>query len=165
MRKTGNPSSTGKAQAKGSSAIGALPLCLGLISAATLPTAQAESPSATSESRNYSIAAQPLYSALSALAEQSGVQFVYNSELVKGIDSQGVSGQYSLETALKRLLAGSGISYRFGAGNTVTLEKTTGLGAAIGRDDAGGDGARDGSLRCNRSLRQKLQRHQQLDSD
>lgn len=127
MRKTGNPSRTRTAQTKGSSIIGALPLCLGLISAATLPTAQAESPSATSESRTYNIAAQPLYSALSALAEQSGVQFVYNSELVKGIDSQGVSGQYSLEGALKRLLSGSGISYRFSSGNTVTLQNTAEL--------------------------------------
>lgn len=123
MRKTGNLSRTGKARTKGSSAIGALPLCLGLITAATLPTAQAESPSANSESRNYNIPAQPLYSALSALAEQSGVQFVYNSGLVKGLSSPGVNGQYSLENALNRLLAGSGISYQFNSANTVTLEK------------------------------------------
>ncbi|MBD9362195.1 TonB-dependent siderophore receptor [Methylomonas fluvii] len=127
MRITGNPRGTRKNRTKGSSAIGALPLCLGLITAATLPTVQAESPSANGESRNYNIAAQPLYSALSALAEQSGVQFVYNSELVKGIDSPGVIGNYSLEGALKRLLQGSQVSYQFNNGNTVTLHKSAAL--------------------------------------
>jgi iron complex outermembrane receptor protein len=100
---------------------------MGLMTIAAPLIAQADSPSANSESRNYNITAQPLYSALSALAEQSGVQFVYNSELVRGIESSGVSGQYSLETALKRVLTGSGISYRFNSGNTVTLHKSAAL--------------------------------------
>ncbi len=126
MRKPLSLSATGKTLVKNASVLGALPLCLGLISISAAFSSQAE-PVATSNSRNFNIPAQPLYAALSALAEQSGVQFVYNSELVKGIDSAGVSGQYSLEGALQRLLSGSGISYHFNSGNTVTLQKMAGV--------------------------------------
>ncbi|MDD1619975.1 MAG: TonB-dependent receptor [Methylococcaceae bacterium] len=124
MRNKGIPvSGTDKIRRNRSLGITALPLYLGLVALSVPLTGQAESPIVSSESRGFNIAPQPLYSALSALAEQSGVQFVYNSELVKGIDSPGVSGQYSLDGALKRLLAGSGIGYQFNSGNTVTLEK------------------------------------------
>ncbi len=127
MKKTGTPTRTDRTRARRSTIVGALPLCLGLITIAAPLPAQAENASTSADNRNYNIAPQPLYSALSALAEQSGVQFVYNSELVKGISSPGLSGQYSLEGALKRLLSGSEIAYRFNDGNTVTLQKTTGL--------------------------------------
>lgn len=104
-----------------------LPLCLGLVVIGTIPSIQAAevTPTIASQSKQHSIniRPQPLYSALSALAEQSGVQFVYNSEMVKGLNSPGVSGQLSAEAALKQLLAGSGIVYQFNSSNTVTLEK------------------------------------------
>jgi iron complex outermembrane receptor protein len=124
MRKTGIPvSGTDKTRLSRALGITALPLYLGLVVLSVPLSTQAESPTTGSDSRSFNIAPQPLYSALSALAEQSGVQFVYNSELVKELNSPGVSGEYSLEGALKRLLAGSGIAYRFNTGNTVTLEK------------------------------------------
>ena len=124
MRKKGNPViGTDKTQASRSRGIRTLSLCFSLAALALPLPGQADATAVNSETRNFSIAPQPLYSALSALAEQSGVQFVYNSELVKGLNSPGVSGQYSLEGALKRLLAGSGIAYHFNSGNTVTLEK------------------------------------------
>lgn len=74
------------------------------------------------ESRNYSIAKQPLYSALSALAEQAGIQFVYSAEMVKNLTSPGVQGQYTIEQALQKLLSGSGISFRRTGPGTVALE-------------------------------------------
>lgn len=123
MRKNGTPSRTVKTRAKHSAAIGLLPLCLSGLALAAPSGTHAETPAAGS-TRSFNIAPQPLYSALSALAEQSGVQFVYNSALVKGVGSPGVSGRYSLEGALKRLLAGSGIGYRVNGSNTVTLEKS-----------------------------------------
>jgi len=116
-------SGTDKTRLSRALGITTLPLYLGLAVLSVPLTGQAEKPTASSDSRSFNIAPQPLYSALSALAEQSGVQFVYNSELVKGLNSPGLSGEYSLEVALKRLLAGSGIAYRFNTGNTVTLEK------------------------------------------
>ena len=104
----------------------AMLLCLGSTAVAAPSVVQAENLTASRDSQIFNIGAQPLYSALSALAEQSGVQFVYDAGLVKGINSPGVSGQYSLEGALKHLLTGSGISYQFNSGNTVTLQKMAG---------------------------------------
>ncbi|MGH8511598.1 MAG: STN domain-containing protein [Gammaproteobacteria bacterium] len=56
---------------------------------------------------------QPLYSALDALAEHAGLQLVYSAELVKAIDSPGLTGDYTAEGALTRLLAGTGLAYRY----------------------------------------------------
>lgn len=121
MRKTKSSFKTAKLKNKPSSELLVLPLCVGLL-ALTLPLAsQADSP-AVSHNQRFNIAPQPLYSALNRLAEQSGVQFVYSAELVKGLDSPGVNGNYSLSAALTKLLAGSGLGYQLGKGNTVTLQ-------------------------------------------
>lgn len=71
----------------------------------------------------FDIGKQPLYSALAALAEQGGIQFVYTAEMVKGLTSPGVTGQFTIEEALKRILEGSGLGYRFSRSNTITLER------------------------------------------
>jgi iron complex outermembrane receptor protein len=73
-------------------------------------------------SRNYSIPKQPLYSALSVLAEQAGIQFVYDAEMVKNITSPGVKGQYTANAALQQVLSGTSISFRHTGPNTVALE-------------------------------------------
>ena len=74
------------------------------------------------DTRNYNIAKQPLYSALSTLAEQAKIQFVYNAEMVKNLTSQGVQGQFTSEEALQKVLSGTGISFRRTGSNTVALE-------------------------------------------
>ncbi len=121
MRKTKTTFKTGKPKNKAASELMALPLCLGLIALAMPPSGRAENPAVSSRQR-FNIAPQPLYSALSRLAEQSGVQFVYDAEMVKDLDSPGVYGNYSTAAALARLLAGSGIDYRIGNGGVVTLK-------------------------------------------
>lgn len=77
---------------------------------------------AKADSRNYSIAKQPLYSALSALAEQAGIQFVYSADMVKSLNSPGVQGQNTIEEALQKVLSGTGIGFRRTGPNTVALE-------------------------------------------
>jgi iron complex outermembrane receptor protein len=71
-----------------------LPLCLGLIAIGAAPVIQAgETVPATaspSKQQRFNIRPQPLYSALSALASQTGVQFAYAAALVKGLTSKGV---------------------------------------------------------------------------
>ncbi len=74
------------------------------------------------DSRNYNIAKQPLYSALSALAEQAGIQFVYSAEMVKNLTSSGVQGQHTADEALQKVLSGTGISFRRTGQGTVALE-------------------------------------------
>lgn len=122
MCKTKTSFKTGKPKNKPSSELLALPLCVGLLALTLSPASQADS-AAVSHNQRFNIAPQPLYSALNRLAEQSGVQFVYSADMVKGLDSPGVSGNYSLSAALSKLLAGSGLGYQLGKGNTVTLQK------------------------------------------
>jgi len=122
MRKSKTSFKTGKPKNKPSSELLVLPLCFGLL-ALTLPLASQADSAAASHNQRFHIAPQPLYSALNRLAEQAGVQFVYSAEMVKGLDSPGVSGNYSLSAALSKLLAGSGLGYQLGQGNTVTLQK------------------------------------------
>jgi outer membrane receptor protein involved in Fe transport len=79
---------------------------------------------AQAEARHdFSIAPQPLRSALVEFGSQSGLQVSYPSELAGNLRSPGVSGQLTPTVALQRLLAGTGLSHRFTGPTTVTLEK------------------------------------------
>ncbi|MEN0108711.1 MAG: TonB-dependent receptor plug domain-containing protein, partial [Pseudomonas sp.] len=73
------------------------------------------------------IAAQPLASALASLGEQAGIQIVYSQAAVAGLQSRPVAGQMEPEEALRRLLAGTAITYR------ITADRVT----LLTEDDAG----------------------------
>lgn len=85
--------------------------------------AQAElaqaSPSRTVE---LDIPAQDLDTALTALADQAGLELLYASGQVAGLRTRGAVGSYTPEAALGRLLAGTGLTYRFTDARTVTIE-------------------------------------------
>lgn len=70
---------------------------------------------------SYSIPATSLSHALAAYGERSNLQVLYTADLAKGRNSPGVSGNFAREDALRRLLAGTGLSYRFTNATTVTL--------------------------------------------
>jgi iron complex outermembrane recepter protein len=61
--------------------------------------------------KSYSIASQDLGSALRAFAIASGKDVVFDPMLVKGKTSQGLHGELTDEEALRRILAGSGLSF------------------------------------------------------
>lgn len=86
----------------------ALACMLGIGSSVTV--AQTAVPSASHE---LSIASQPLSSALRALAEQTGIQVVFFTEVTEGRQAPALTGRYSLQDAISRLLEGSGLDYRF----------------------------------------------------
>jgi len=126
MKKTGTPAlAAGKRRAH----LAEIALHLGLatltapmmVQANEVVTPSAEG-AAKAGSRNYSIARQPLYSALSAFAEQAGIQFAYNADMVKNLTSPGVQGQNTVEEALQQVLSGTGVSFRRTGPNTVALE-------------------------------------------
>ncbi len=62
-----------------------------------------------------------LESALLQLSRQANVQLVVASDVVKGISSAGLEGEYSLEQALDRLLGESGLIYRVDPAGTITV--------------------------------------------
>lgn len=59
----------------------------------------------------FDIPAQPLAAALSSVASQAGVQVVFRAEVVGNVRSIALKGAMSVETALERLLAGSGLKF------------------------------------------------------
>lgn len=77
----------------------------------------------TTQSRavHFSIAPSDLQSALLQLASQADVQVVANAEDTRGLSTKGLSGEFSLQEALTRLLEGSGLQYKLDAAGTITI--------------------------------------------
>lgn len=73
------------------------------------------------EIRNFNIERQQLADALALFGQQAGVQVSANGDLVRGVETPGVSGELSTEAALQQLLAGTGLSYRLGSNGAVTI--------------------------------------------
>jgi len=75
------------------------------------------------EPRAYDIPAGPLASALNRFADESGLQLVYGAELAAGLSTQGLKGKFAAEEGLRRLLAGTGVTWTFAGENSVALSK------------------------------------------
>jgi iron complex outermembrane recepter protein len=88
-------------------------LSVSILSAAE--TAQA----AVRQSTN--IPAQALGTALQALAKQRAFQVVYLSDAVDTMKTEGASGELTPDEALKQLLSGTGLTYRYLDESTVTV--------------------------------------------
>lgn len=87
---------------------------------------RAQQPSSAQASAvNFNIPAQPLTSALTAFARQSGVQLAYPAALAAGKSAPALSGQLSPEDALSRLLNGTGLTYSFTGAKTATINNPT----------------------------------------
>lgn len=67
------------------------------------------------------IPAEPLSRALNRLAAQSGLHIGFESASVAGKMTAGLSGRFTSREALASLLAGTGLSYDFTNGRTVTV--------------------------------------------
>src|SRR5262245_59128603 len=62
--------------------------------------------------RQIDVPAGELIDALKALTQQSGVDLVYRSEQLKGLSTQGVSGAFSPQEAVTRLLEGTALTVK-----------------------------------------------------
>lgn len=82
------------------------------------PVGNAEKPAIS-----FNIPGQKLIPALSAFAEQSGLQLLYSAELAEGKSAPALSGKFTTEQGLAQLLNGSGLSFRFVESGVVTIEK------------------------------------------
>lgn len=81
------------------------------------------------EAKVFDIAPQPLADAVALFGRQAGLQVSAESALLGNRTSPGVSGSMTANEALSRLLAGSGLSWRFSGSRTVVLERTSASGA------------------------------------
>ena len=70
----------------------------------------------------FDIPAGPLDTVLAAFQQQAALHVAVPVEAIRTIGSPGVTGNYTPEQALKQILAGTGITYRFTAKDVVTLE-------------------------------------------
>ncbi|HEY0182177.1 MAG TPA: TonB-dependent receptor plug domain-containing protein, partial [Rhodopila sp.] len=112
--------SSGRAVGLRYALLGTVLLGLGLPAAAFAQVPAAISSPATV---SLSIASQALDTALTAFADQAGLKLLFASQDVSGLRTQGLSGRFAPGDALGRLLAGTGLGYRFTDARTVTLVK------------------------------------------
>jgi iron complex outermembrane receptor protein len=70
---------------------------------------------------HFTIPAEPLGDALSQLAQQTGLQVMIASKLADGVQSRELNGTYSADEALKKLLANTGLQFRFVNPRTVAI--------------------------------------------
>lgn len=90
---------------------------------------------------DFNLPAQPAGHVLNALTKQTGLQPFYSEDSVKGVQSPGVKGKYSLREALDKALVGTGLSYQFTAEKAVAIkaapaEKVAELAAIEVKDEA-----------------------------
>lgn len=74
---------------------------------------------------DFNIPAQPVSQVLGALTKQTGLQPFYTEESVKGIQSAGIKGRYSLREAVSKALAGTGLTFQFTADKAVAIKPGT----------------------------------------
>jgi outer membrane receptor protein involved in Fe transport len=75
------------------------------------------------EARDYAMSSQPLGAALNQLALTADRQIMVPPELVRGRTAPALAGHYSLDAALNRLLAGSGLVYEITSKGTVLVKR------------------------------------------
>ncbi|TNM59533.1 TonB-dependent receptor [Aliirhizobium smilacinae] len=92
---------------------------------------------ASAQVLHYSIPAGPIEKALASYSTANGLQIVYRGDVPLSKQSSGVTGDVTKEIALDKILAGSGITYRFVDARRVEL--SSGLKASrIGSNDDDG---------------------------
>lgn len=96
--------------------VAAVAFCWLMMGVVRADNAQADPPKMTN------IPAQDLAPALASLANSRGIQIVYRSQIVQRLKTHGASGDLSIAQALRQLLAGTGLGYRYLDANTITIE-------------------------------------------
>jgi iron complex outermembrane recepter protein len=96
-------------------------LCLGLVLLGAQPIRADE------RILNYHIPPQSLTGALNDYADAANVQLSYPAEITTGMKCSGLEGKYTSPQALRKLLAGTGLSVKPTASGAITLVRQEGL--------------------------------------
>lgn len=73
--------------------------------------------------REFTLASQPLGDALNRLAQAADVQIMVPPDLVRGRTAPALTGRYTVDQALDRLLAGSGLTHRSTRSGVITVAR------------------------------------------
>lgn len=79
----------------------------------------------TADARSYAIKAGPLARVLAQFADESGIQISYEADLTNGKTSAGLSGRFTQNEALTRILSGTRLVARQTDANAVTIAAAT----------------------------------------
>ncbi len=121
-------------------------LALALMAAARLVSAEDSRSPATSQTVAFHIERQPLDRALKTFADQAGLQLLFHVEGVsipKGLQSPPLSGAFTPDEALQRLLASSGLRYQFVNPRTVTIRLASDAASPEGHNATMPDTSKD----------------------
>jgi outer membrane receptor protein involved in Fe transport len=77
------------------------------------------------QAEDFNIPRGDLKAALDTYATQTGTQFIYESAALKGIQTNGVHGNVSADTALTRILSGTGFTMRKDATGAIGITRST----------------------------------------
>ncbi|MBI4850196.1 MAG: TonB-dependent siderophore receptor [Acidobacteria bacterium] len=115
--------------------MGALLACTAFDSGFVLPVYGKAFPSFTVNSflqqqetaRQFNIPAGSLDKVFAAFQDTTGIKIQGINEALRSLTSSGVTGSYSLDEALKQILVGTNVTYRFTSANeiTITIEATS----------------------------------------
>ncbi|MGV3482364.1 MAG: TonB-dependent receptor domain-containing protein [Sphingobium sp.] len=107
--------------------------CAWLAAAATIALSCAAP--AMAQSRPFDVPAQPAIEAVSALARQAEAQILLPGRIARGVRTNTVTGDMTIEQALQKLLAGTGLSAQKTGARTWTIVRNA---AAVGNVPAAG---------------------------
>ncbi|MFT4053351.1 MAG: TonB-dependent siderophore receptor [Novosphingobium sp.] len=93
-----------------------------VMNAGTAQAQGAAQAAAQSGTQQFDIPAQSLASALMRFSRETRLELFYSAELAQGKTTRGVSGKMAPAEALSRLLAGTGLTFKFSNPTTITLE-------------------------------------------
>lgn len=97
-------------------------------------TKDAAAQTSATQGRQFNIQPQSLQNALTIFGQQAGIQVSVDAAAARGVSSPGVSGSMSPEAAIARLLAGTGLNYRFTSPTTVLIGSAGAQGGNVSAD-------------------------------
>ena len=104
-----------------------------------------------SETKHFDIEASALGKALVRFADLADLRLLFSSDTVAGLTAAPLSGTFTNDEALSRLLSGTGLSYRFNSANTVTIIEPGAVShEPLYAEAAGGDAADERVIRLDK---------------
>jgi len=108
-----------------------------------------------------SIPAEPLEDALNALAQQSGLQILFSSDLVARLRGPEVKGSLTAEEALERLLANTALRFEFVNAHTITILRAVDVSQSTKSSSMGESDARMTKLSNNNDVGDNFDVHRE----
>jgi hypothetical protein len=105
-----------------------------ILKAALLGSAFGASIATVAYAERFDIPAGDLNAALDAYASTTGTQLVVSSDAVRGVKTRGVSGDFSSDEALSRILSGTGFVARHKPGTSIIVRERSSTANGLVQD-------------------------------